>query len=50
MAVRFVVMFLESAFCQLLQTERTDKVLRMELSEHGCDASTHDWFMASSTE
>lgn len=42
MAVRLVVLFLERALVKLLQTECADKVLRMELFEHGRDAAASD--------
>lgn len=38
MAVRLIVLLLERALVQLLQAERADEVLRMELAEHGRDA------------
>lgn len=38
-AVRLVVLFLEGALVELPQAERAYEVLRMELTEHGCDAS-----------
>lgn len=38
--VRLVSLLLESALFQLLQTVRADKVLRVELFEHGRDAAT----------
>lgn len=43
-AIRFVVLLLKRALVQLLQAERTDKVLRMELPEHGRNATAHNGF------
>lgn len=50
MTIGLVVLFFEGSLVKLLQTERTDKVFRMELPKHGCDTSPHDWFMACSTQ
>lgn len=50
MAVRFVSLFFECAFIQLLQTEAAHKMLWMEFSEHGSDAPARDWFPTHCTE
>ena len=47
MAIGFVVLLLEGALVQLLQAKGADKVLRMELSEHGGDAATSDRLRAA---
>lgn len=39
-AVGLVVLLLEGALVELLEAERADKVLRVELPEHGGDATT----------
>ena len=39
MAVWLVPIFLEGSFVELLQTERTHKVLRMKFSKHCSDAT-----------
>lgn len=49
-AVRFIVLFLEGTFIKLLHAIRTNKVFRMELLVHGCDASACDGLVASRTE
>ena len=50
MTVWFVILLFKSAFVQLLQTERTNEMFWVELSEHSGDASASDWFMASSAQ
>lgn len=40
MTVRLIILLLESPFIQLLQAERTHKVLGMEFTKHGRNAST----------
>ena len=45
--VRFVGLLFERALVQQLQTVRTDKVLRVELAEHGGDATAGDWLLAT---
>lgn len=41
-AVRFVILFFEGALVELLEAESADKVLRVELAEHGGDAAAGD--------
>lgn len=50
MAVRLVILFLESSLVELLQAERADKVLWMELPKHRSDASARDGLMAAGTQ
>lgn len=50
MAVRFVVLFFEGAFVELFQAEGTDKVLRVELLGHGCDAASRDGLLTAGAE
>ena len=38
-AIRFVVLFLESSLVELLETEGTEEMLRVELPEHRRDAT-----------
>jgi hypothetical protein len=45
--IRFIVVLLESAFVQLLQTETTDKVFWMELAVHGGHTPSSDRLMTS---
>ena len=47
MAVRFVVLFLEGTFVELLETERTHKVLRVKFTMHGSDATACDWLLTA---
>lgn len=49
-AVRFVVLFFEGAFVELLQAEGADEVLRVELLGHGGDAASRDGFLAAGAE
>lgn len=49
-AVWFVVLFLESSFVELFQTEGTYEMFRMEFLKHGCDATTSDGFRTASTQ
>lgn len=46
-AVRFVVLFFKGAFVELLEAEGTDKVLRVELLGHGCDAAACDGLLTA---
>ena len=46
MAKRFVPVFLEGPLVELFQAEWADKVLGVELPEHGGDATTVDGFAA----
>jgi len=50
MTVWFVSLFLECPLVELFQTETTDKVFWMKLSEHGCDTPTLYWFVTASAE
>lgn len=50
MTIWLVVLFLECAFVELLQTERAHEMLWMELAEHGGDAAACDGFRAASTK
>lgn len=50
MAVGLVVLLFESSFVKLLQAERADKVFRMELAKHGCDAAASDGLVATSAQ
>lgn len=50
MTIGFIARFFECALVQLLQTESAYKMLRMEFTEHGCDAAAGDWFGAASTQ
>ena len=50
MTVGLVILFLKRAFVQLLQTERTDKVLWMKLAVHRCYAAASYWFMTTGTQ
>lgn len=47
MAVRLVILLLESALVELLQTEGADEVLGVELPEHGSDAASGNGFVTS---
>lgn len=48
--VGFVVLLFEGAFVELLQAEGADKVLRVELLGHGCDAASCDGLLAAGAE
>lgn len=50
MAVGFVVLFFKGAFVELFQAEGADKVLRVELLGHGCDAAACDRLLAAGAE
>lgn len=50
MAVWFVVLLLEGALVELLEAEGTDKMLRVELLAHGCDATACYGLLAAGTE
>lgn len=50
MAVRLVVLLLKCSFIKLSEAESAYKVLRVELLEHSCDATTGYWFVAAGTE
>lgn len=50
MAVRFVILLLEGALVELLETEGTDKMLRVELLAHGRDASAGYGLLAAGAE
>ena len=47
MAVGLVVLLLEGALVELLQAEGADKVLRVELLEHGRDTAACDGLLAA---
>lgn len=47
MAIWLVVLLLERALVQLLETEGADEMLRMKFAEHGGYAATGDRFRAS---
>lgn len=48
--VGFVVLLFEGAFVELFQAEGADKVLRVELLGHGCDAAPCDGLLTARTE
>jgi hypothetical protein len=50
MTIWLVILFLKGAFVELLQAERTDKVLWVELTMHSCDAAPGDWFLTAVTK
>lgn len=50
MAVGLVVLLFEGAFVELFEAEGTDKMLRVELARHGCDAAACDWLLAARAE
>lgn len=50
MAVRFIVLFFEGALVELLEAEGADKVLRVELAEHGSDAAASDGLVAAGAQ
>ena len=50
MAVRLVVLLLESSLVELLQAEGAYKVFRVELLEHGCDAAAGDWLVTAGAQ
>ena len=50
MAVRFVILFFEGAFVELFEAEGADKVLRVELLGHGCDAASRDGLLTAGAE
>lgn len=49
-AIGFVVLLLERALVQLLQAKGAHKVLRVELAEHGGDASASDGLRAAGAQ
>lgn len=49
-AVGFVVLFFKGAFVELFQAEGADKVLRVELLGHGCDAASCDGLLTAGAE
>lgn len=49
-AVRLLVLLLEGALVELLEAEGADKMLRVELPCHGCDAAAGDGLLAARTE
>lgn len=50
LTVRLVVLLFEGALVELLETEGTDKMLRMKLLAHGCDAAARDGFLTAGTQ
>ncbi len=50
MTVRLLLVLLEGALVQLLQTEDAGKVLRVELLKHGGDAPTGDRLPTGGTQ
>lgn len=50
MAVGFVVLFFKGALVELFQAEGADKVLRVELLGHGCDAASRDGLLTAGAE
>ena len=50
MAVRLVALLLEGALVHLLQAEGANEVFRVELPEHGRDASAGNGLVASGAE
>lgn len=50
MAVWLVVLLLEGALVKLLETEGTNKMLRVELLAHGCDAPACYRLLAAGAE
>lgn len=49
-AVGFVVLLFKGAFVELFQAEGTDKMLRVKLLGHGCDAAPRDGLLAAGAE
>ncbi len=47
MTVGLIVLLLEGTFVELLETEGTNEMFRMEFAMHSCNASTSDWFLAA---
>lgn len=43
-------MLFEGALIELLEAEGTDKMLRMKLLAHGCDAAARDGFLTARTQ
>lgn len=50
MAIRFIVLFLESAFVQLFQTESAYKVFWMEFPKHSRNTATGNWFVTTGAQ
>ena len=50
MTVRLLILLLERAFIELLQTEGADEVLRVELFVHGGDAAARDRLLAAGAQ
>jgi len=50
MAVRFLVLFFERSLVELFQAKGAHEMLRVELLEHGRDATARDRLMASSAQ
>ena len=47
MAIWLLSLLFESPLIQLLETERTDEVLRVKLFSHGSDASARDGLLTA---
>lgn len=50
MTIRLLALLLERSLVQLLEAEGANEVLRVELSEHGRDATARDGFVASGAQ
>ena len=50
MTIRFLALLLERALVQLLEAEGADEVLRVELPEHGGDATAGDGLVAAGAQ
>jgi len=50
MAVRFLVLFFKSSLVELFQAKGAHEMLRVELLEHGCDATARDRLVASGAQ
>lgn len=50
LTVRFVVLLFERAFVQLFKAKGADKMLRVKLLAHGCDAAAGDWLLTAGAQ
>lgn len=50
MAIGFIVLFFESSFVQLLQTEGANEMFGMKFAEHSRYAAAGDWLGATSAQ
>ena len=50
MTIRLIILLLKGSLIQLSQTEGAHEVFRVELPEHGCDATPSDGLVTAGAE